>query len=484
MEKPNIEELSGKRTKILKEAVKKGEEKKRQALEEKSKKRAEIMGAALDKKPKEKVIELEAEEPKEGEGMPEELKEKLKTPENIKKNLEETEKEWEEMEDDLDWLAREEEAKTVLGIEGMEKIERLRQEAAGEIEAAEKPEPKIKEEPKVIVEQEDAAGGWSDAGGAEGGEEDLNDLFKKDEPKEVFELAKKKPSSVIPETPSVIPAEVGIQSKKEKKSEKLSLTELDDRVNALWKAMDEVLQDASIYFDVAGLSKEEKKKKEKEKKAIGKWAKKEGGVEDWPLDDVVTAENYKKRLEKYGIADLIDPSKIEPHNDAYAVISKQYKRYRDELEDRIKKVKLRQLEKLEEEEAEPIKQKNNKTKKQQEEEPEKGVGIGISELEEPKKEDAPEPEAETKEPEQESEKEESRKENEKEYKRLIKEAESIEELKKTIQKTGAIKGTLKDYDPAELLEIIDKVVAGEISENKLTSKLGLRKKVKELKKKK
>ncbi|MCG2694123.1 hypothetical protein L6259_02535, partial [Candidatus Parcubacteria bacterium] len=406
MEKPKIEELSKERTKILQEVVDRGKKEKREE-------RVKILREALDKEPEEQVIELEPEEPGVGEGMPEELKEKLKTLEEnateaevvveekiaghqkegakraeklqkaaesakklepklkkmrdeilfgkkgeagtvaeIRKNLEASEAEWDRIGEDLDWRAREEEARKLLGEEGIKRIQEIKEGIEG---TDEKSEPSLES-------QEEVSGGWSDAGGAEGGEEDLSGLFKKDEPEEVFELKKKKPSSV-----EVAEGKV----KLEQKQEKLSLTELDDRVNALWKAMDEVLQDAAQYNP-----------SKMDKKAMQTWARKQGGIESWPLDDKITKENYKERLAKYGVADFIDPLKIEPHNDAYAVVSKQYKKYREELENRIKKVKLRQLEKLEEDEEPkkqasgleaPVRREIKKPKKQEDFEQEKPI---------------------------------------------------------------------------------------------------------------
>ena len=405
MEKASLkskEELSKEKTKILQEVVDNEKRKK-------NKERVNILRVALDEEPEERVIELESEEPKKGDVMPEELKEKLKTSEEnameaeavaeekinkyqkegekravklqkaaesakmlepklkkmreeilfgkkgeagtvaeIKKNLEASEAEWDRIGEDLDWRAREEEARQILGEDGIRAIERLQSEEekketekneadfenipyvkrkatkerlAGKMkkvgedyekEEREKKEEKQKEEFEKILE-----GKVKEA--QEPKEEDLSDLFKKDSVEEGFELTKKKTSEA------------------EAKKEKLSLTELDDRVNELWKVMDAILQDAAAY-----------KPTKTERKAMGRWAKKGGSVEDWPLDDVVTAENYKERLKKYGIADFIDPSAIEPHNDAYAVVSKQYKKYREELEKRVRHAKLRQLEQLEE----------------------------------------------------------------------------------------------------------------------------------------
>lgn len=141
-------------------------------------------------------------------------------------------------------------------------------------------------------------------------EKELAELFKKEEP--VYELTKKK-NNFNPE--------------------KMSLDELDDRVQELWGAMDKILKDAGGFKP----TKEEKSK-------LKKFVKKGG---EWPLDDAVTAENYKKRLEKYGIAEYINPSLIEKDRDIYAVVSKQYGIYRDALEKRIRKAKLKQLEEAE-----------------------------------------------------------------------------------------------------------------------------------------
>ncbi|MFA5133394.1 MAG: hypothetical protein WC459_01120 [Patescibacteria group bacterium] len=141
-------------------------------------------------------------------------------------------------------------------------------------------------------------------------EKDLGDLLKeKKEPEEVVELTDKK--NIF-------------------NPEKMSLDELDDRVHALWKSLEEVVKDAAAW-----------KPTKQEKTKLQEFIKKGG---DWPLDDAVTAKNFKERLEKYGIVDYIDPSLIEKGRDPYAVISKQYGLYRDELEKRIRKAKLRQLE--------------------------------------------------------------------------------------------------------------------------------------------
>lgn len=179
--------------------------------------------------------------------------------------------------------------------------------------------------------------------------------------------------------------------------EKMSLDELDDRVQELWGAMGKIIEDAGAWKP----SKEEKTK-------LKKFTKKGG---EWPLDDAVTAENFKERLEKYGIAGYIDSSLIEKNRDPYAVVSKQYGIYRDALEKRIRKAKLKQLEEAEgkpktkeekaerqEEVAAEIKKElppeaTEKTAQEQVEEarkdlekfPEEGVDIDVGEFEMPEK---------------------------------------------------------------------------------------------------
>lgn len=171
-------------------------------------------------------------------------------------------------------------------------------EAAGEIEAVEKKEPPPTPAEKVIVEMQE-------------------------EP--VYELTKKKKSAPVEAVES--------KEKNNFDPEKMSLTELDDRVQEMWKAMGKIIEDAAAFKP----SKEEKKK-------LKRFTKKGG---EWPLDDAVTEENFGERLKKYGIAEYINPSQIEEDRDPYAVVSKQYGIYRDALEGRIRKIKLKQLEEAE-----------------------------------------------------------------------------------------------------------------------------------------
>lgn len=264
------------------------------------------------------------------------------------KNFEEAERGWEEtaQEQKFDEAIKERIEEGKLKAEEdeaqRERTKKLREEilfgkktsarsegVAGEIEVGEsKPEPKTEEE-KVVVDMPE-----------------LEEYKEEKKQKEEFEKISEQ---------KVEEAQKGEREPElEAKPEKLSLSELDDRVHALWGAMDAVLQDAAAYQPT-----------KQEKKAMQEWMKKGGEVEDWPLKDAVTAENYKERLAKYGIAEFIDPSKIKQHKDAYAVVSEQYKLYRDELEKRIRKAKLRQLEALEEEEV-----PKEKKKKEKEEAPE------------------------------------------------------------------------------------------------------------------
>lgn len=156
------EDLSKKRTEILKEVLKKDEKKKsdervkilREALEKgRGAKEAPPLDSNKNRALREKLGISKKEAPvNKLEGGEE--KDAVKS--EIRKNLEATEADWEKMEEDLDWMAREEEAKRILGIEGLEKIERLRQEAAEEIETgAPKAEPKELEEKVIVEEMED-----------------------------------------------------------------------------------------------------------------------------------------------------------------------------------------------------------------------------------------------------------------------------------------------------------------------------------------
>ncbi len=140
------------------------------------------------------------------------------------------------------------------------------------------------------------------------------------------------------ETEAEAAVEVSASEKNGFNPEKMGLEELDERVEILKGAMDGILKDAAQAG--AELTKTERKK-------IKQWGKKGGKAEDWPMDDYVTPENYKKQLEKYDVAEYIDPSQIEKHRDAYAVVSKQYKIYNNALEKRIRKAKLKQLEEAE-----------------------------------------------------------------------------------------------------------------------------------------
>lgn len=105
---------------------------------------------------------------------------------------------------------------------------------------------------------------------------------------------------------------------------KLSEGEIKKRMIALSGAMDKILLDAAEPLSRG------------DKSALKKWMKKGGEASEWPLDDIVTAENYKEQLVKYGIADFIDSKFIGEYKDAYAVVNNQFRKYQEELAGRKK----------------------------------------------------------------------------------------------------------------------------------------------------
>jgi len=137
------------------------------------------------------------------------------------------------------------------------------------------------------------------------------------------------------------------EGRKPKKLEKLSAGELQKRMAALEDAMQKIIDDAAAF-------QPNKKEKKALKKLVKKGAKAE--AKDWPLDDVVTPENYKERLAKYGVAQYIEPNLIEEDKAVYAVVNNQYKKYQKDLGGRKEKPENKRVEVEYELEAEGAKE--------------------------------------------------------------------------------------------------------------------------------
>jgi len=141
--------------------------------------------------------------------------------------------------------------------------------------------------------------------------------YKAEDEAELREVEQKLGIKQEPETPEPEPkiSEIGESPAQEELDAEFEaqVERMEARMSLIRDAMTQVLEDAATHEPTKA-----------EQKALKKWMKKGGSLDEWPLDDGVNEGNYTDRLGKYDVADLIDPGLIGQNESLYSLLAKQF----------------------------------------------------------------------------------------------------------------------------------------------------------------